>query len=220
MGKARRLFVFLFLLSCALAFCRGGQETPAARPAVTYLEGNATIDGVGASIGAEVPLGSTVKTAADSLCEIVFNVRNLIRIKENTTLVFNPRNLQRGSELRDGEAILILKKLLDTDSGGGARFMLRTQNAVAGVRGTSFFIKAESDGSTYVCCCNGTLHVEGEGGQGAKDIVANHHSAVRISRDNGGLRMAAAGLEFHADGDMEEAAAKIGVTIDWSKPER
>ena len=44
---------------------------------------------------------------------------------------------------------------------GELRFWVRTSNAVAGVRGTCFFIKVEDDNNTFVCCCNGAFGSRG-----------------------------------------------------------
>lgn len=214
MRIARHVLFFAFTLACAAAFGAGITEAPPAKPRVSYLEGDVTVDGSAAVIGDPVPLGSTVRTAAESACEIQFDSRNIIRMAEGTVLVFDPRNLQTGSQLREGALILVLKKLAAIS--GGPAFIVRTGNTAAGVRGTSFFVKAVDESTTYVCCCNGAIHVEGDGGQAVKDIEASHHSAVLIRGAGGTVTMEAAALEYHGDADMEQAAAKIGVTIDWS----
>jgi hypothetical protein len=69
-------------------------------PTLTYLEGTVTIDGVNATIGDTVPLGAKVQTGPASFAEVAFNRRNAVRLAENTTFIFNPANVQSGSELR------------------------------------------------------------------------------------------------------------------------
>ncbi|MGO9309141.1 MAG: FecR domain-containing protein [Spirochaetia bacterium] len=213
MRKLAVVAVFLILAS-AICFAQKGQ--PGARiPTVTYLEGTVTIDGVVASIGDTVPLGSVLTTAAGSLVDIEFNTRNAIRLSENTTLVFNPNNLQIGSELRQGALTLVLKQLTVGATGQG--FLVRAPSATAGVRGTSFFMKVESPTSTYVCSCNGEVQVFGRDGTLERDLAANHHKAIHIDTSSGGApRIIDAPRLYHTDADLEGVAAAIGFTIDWN----
>jgi hypothetical protein len=183
-------------------------------PTVTYLEGTVTIDGVDAGIGDTVPLGATVRTAASSIAEIAFNRRNAVRLSEDTTFVFNPANMQTGSELRQGALTLVLKSLVASASGDS--FLVRTPSAVAGVRGTSFFLKVESPTSTYVCACNGDVHVLGADGASLKDLAGSHHKAVRIEGTGGAPQVSDSTLLYHTDADLEKVATDVGVTIDWS----
>ena len=211
--------VAAFLLAAGLPVLAAGKaEAVPARASMSYLEGEVTVDTKAAAIGDLVALGATVKTAAQSLCEIVFNAKNLIRMSENTTLVFNPANLQSGSELQQGSLALVLKGL--SAGSGGTGFIVRTRNAVAGVRGTSFFMKVEDSKTTYVCCCNGAIHLDDGAGAAVRDIEASHHKAVRFTRSGGAVTVAEAQLLFHTDADMEAVAAKVGATINWSAIDR
>ena len=91
---------------------------------------------------------------------------------------------------------------------------------MAGVRGTCFFVKVEDDNSTYVCCCNGSLHLEGVVGEFSKNIAGSHHREVRVTRAGGETEVSSAPLLYHTDEDVEAIAAKIGETIDWTKIDR
>ncbi len=196
-----------------MSFAQTGQ--PGAKvPTVTYLEGTVTIDGSPAGIGDTVPLGSVVATSAASLVDIEFNARNAVRLSENTTLVFNPRNFQSGSELRQGALTLVLKQL--SRGAGGEGFLVRTPSAVAGVRGTSFFMKVESPTSTYVCACNGAVQVLGADGSLLKDLVGSHHRGARIQQAGATPQLTDAPLLYHTDADLEKVAADIGYKIDWN----
>ena len=206
----------LLLVASVLCFAQG---QPGARiPTLTYLEGDVTINGVSASIGDTIPLGAVVKTSAASLADIDFNLRNAIRLSENTTFVFNPDNLRTGSELRQGTLTLVLKKL--SASVTGPAFLVRTPSAVAGVRGTSFFVKVESATSTYVCACNGVVQVLESGGKLARELVASHHKAVRISSEGSAAQITDAPMLYHTDEDLEKVAGTIGVSIDWNVVDR
>jgi len=196
------------ILSGTLCFSQGSA------PEVSYIDGTVTIDGAAASVGDAVPYGAVVTTTAGSSAEIQFNGRNAIRLSENTTFVFNPRNLQTGSELRQGGLAFVLKGLSAVTA--GQSFLVRTPSAVAGVRGTSFFMQVESPTSTYVCACNGDVQVLDVSGRVAKELAASHHKAVRISDAGSGPQMTDAPRLYHTDGDLEKVAGDIGVTIDWN----
>jgi hypothetical protein len=183
-------------------------------PTVTYLEGDLSIDGVAAQVGDIVPAGALLVTGGSSIAEIEFNTRNVIKLAEKTSLVFNPGNLQTGSELRQGALTLVLKKI--APGANGQAFRVRTASAVAGVRGTSFFIKVESDTRTYVCACNGDVEVLDTDGGTLQDLAASHHKAVWISSPTGTAQLADAPLLYHTDADMQQTAADIGVTINWN----
>ncbi|HVO40740.1 MAG TPA: FecR family protein [Spirochaetia bacterium] len=206
------LCAVVLVLAGALGFSQG------AAPALSYVDGTVTIDGAAASVGDAVRYGAVVRTAAASSAEIEFNGRNAIRLSENTTLVFNPRNLQTGSELRQGGLAFVLKGL--STATAGPSFLVRTPSAVAGVRGTSFFMQVESPTSTYVCSCNGAVQVLDASGRVAKELAASHHKAVRISDTGSGPQTTDAPRLYHTDADLEKVAGDVGVTIDWNVIDR
>jgi hypothetical protein len=215
----RKTVLCVLGLLAAGVFCFAQTGQPGAQvPTITYLEGEVTVDGAEAQIGETVPLGAVVTTSSASLVDIEFNTRNAIRLSENTTLVFNPRNLQTGSELRQGALTLVLKRIPTGANGEG--FLVRTSSAVAGVRGTSFFMKVESPTSTYVCACNGSVQVLGADGSKLRELVASHHKAVRITETAGATDVADAPMLYHTDADVEKVAAAIGYTIDWNVVDR
>jgi len=198
-----------FLAISTLCFAQNSKV-----PTVTYLEGTASIDGQQAAVGDVVPLGSLVVTSAQSLVDIEFNGRNALRLSENTSLVFNPRNFQTGSELKQGALTLVLKGL---PSGAiGESFLVRTPTVVAGVRGTSFFIKVDGPSSTYVCACNGAVQVLGPDGSILRELAASHHKAVRVTDEGDRPQVSDAPMLYHTDDDVEKVAADIGYKIDWN----
>lgn len=215
----RKILCCAFGLLAAGALCFAQAARPGAQvPTVTYLEGSATIDGADAKIGDAVPLGAVVTTAPASLIEIEFNAKNAIRLSGNTTLAFNPFNLQTGSELRQGALTMVLKRISAGANGEG--FLVRTPSAVAGVRGTSFFMKVESNSSTYVCACNGVVQVLGSDGSLLKELAGSHHNGARIQNAGGAPQLADAPLLYHTDSDLEKVAADVGYTIDWNVVDR
>ena len=218
MRNRHMIAVLVLCLAAAAAFAGGRQELAGYSASIAYIEGQATIDGKAASIGDTVPLGSIVATQEQSLCEIRFNGKNAIRLAESTSFVFNPANVQSGSELKQGALILVLKNL--TAGSGVSGFRLRTPSALAGVRGTSFFVKAVDARNTYVCCCNGAVHVEDAAGGSPMDITAPHHKAYLFQTTDSGIGLVDSTLLYHSDADMEKVASGVGVTIDWTVPDR
>ena len=115
---------------------------------------------------------------------------------------------------------MVLRKLGEVTEPGELRFRITTSNAVAGVRGTCFFVKVEDDDNTFICCCNGTLHLEGTGGAFTAEPAGSHHEELRVTRSQRGISVAAAPLLYHTDADVEAIAARIGETIDWTRIDR
>ena len=214
--KALRVTFFLVLLTGLTA--TASAQGSVGRSAITYMEGSVTLDGVSAAVGDIVPLGSTIATGDTSLCEIQWNGQNIIRLSAGTTFVFNPGNLQVGSELKKGAIALVLKKV--STVAGGPGFTVRTPSAVAGVRGTTFFINAVDASTTYICSCNGSVHVEDPSGGSAHDMVSAHHKAYLFTTGATGVGVTDSTLLYHSDADMDALAKKIGVSIDWTTPDK
>jgi hypothetical protein len=189
------------------------------RAAVVYTEGTVTVDGAPADVGSEVRAGATVTTGKDSLCEIVFNTRNVIHLAAGTSLTFDPKVLSRGATLKSGAVAMVLRNLAPGGQGGELRFSIRTSTTIAGVRGTCFFVKVEDENTTYICCCNGAIHLEGTDGQFSQNVAAAHHRELRITRSGSRETPAPAAMLYHTDADVEGIAARIGEKVDWSRIE-
>ena len=184
---------------------------------LAYLEGTVFANALEAFIGQILPAGSRIKTGAASLCELVFSNRNVIRMGQNTVLSLDPE-APKTIDLRSGSLALVLKKL-DTLSGAGPKFKVRTPSAAAGVRGTSFFLKVEDPETTYVCCCNGRLSVEDPDRRERRDIEASHHKAFTFTVKGGETIVKEAGMLYHDDETVEKIARRIGERIDWTRIE-
>jgi ferric-dicitrate binding protein FerR (iron transport regulator) len=183
---------------------------------IVYLEGTVTLNGSPATVGDDVPAGALVQTGQDSICQIVFNARNIIHLAAGTSLRLDPAVVSRGATLQKGTIAMVLRNLAPSRP-GEVKFTIRTSSTVAGVRGTCFLVKVEDDNNTYICCCNGSIHLEGTGGEFTRNLAAPHHREVRVTKSSTGLSMAAAPMLYHSDADVEAIAARIGEKIDWSK---
>jgi hypothetical protein len=212
MGKTAGVIGLLVLLACGVAFS-------ADKASIIYLEGDVTLDGAPASVGDTIVAGSTLRTAGDALCEVVFNARNIVHMTGGTVLTFDPNQLSRGATLQKGAIAMVLRNLAAA-KGGDVRFSIKTSTTVAGVRGTCFLVKVEDDNNTFICCCNGAIHLEGEGGAFAQNLTSSHHQEVRVTRAQSGLSVGAAPMLYHTDADVEAIAARINEKIDWTKVDR
>jgi hypothetical protein len=57
-------------------------------------------------------------------------------------------------------------------------------------------------------------------GGSAKDMVSAHHKAYLFTSTSAGVNVADSTLLYHSDADMEKLAGDIGVSIDWTVPDR
>jgi hypothetical protein len=215
----RIVFVLVILMACFPLLGAGtgesGQQSVFKDGRIDYFEGEVTVNGSGAELNQTLKDKSTIATAAESLCDLVFNQKNIVHIGENSIFNVDMKNDPGTIEMGEGTALLVVKKLIGLK--GKDDLTLRTSTAVLGVRGTSFFVKVEGGDSTYVCICNGNLHAEGADGSGGVELSAAHHKAGRFIEKDGSIEFEEATLLYHGDRDVEQAAAKIGVTIDWTK---
>jgi hypothetical protein len=127
-------------------------------------------------------------------------------------------DVKPGATLQQGAIGMVLRNLGSLTAGPGElRFRITTSNTVAGVRGTCFLVKIEDDNNTFICCCNGRIHLEGTGGVFTQNMASSHHEELRVRRSERGISVAAAPLLYHTDADVEAIAARIGETIDWTR---
>ncbi len=207
MKRVVGVWVLFLLVACSAAFS-------ADKASIVYIDGDVTMNGSAASVGDAVPPGAVVTTAADSVCEIVFNTKNIVHVAAGTTLRFDS-TLSRGATLQKGAVAMVLRKLAAVQ-GDELRFTVRTSTTVAGVRGTCFLIAVEDQDHTYVCACNGSVHLEGADGQVTENLASSHHQEVRVSRTGASESISSAPLLYHTDADVEAIAARIGEKIDWT----
>ena len=156
------IVILCFFVSPSLG-ARGTADGEDSRPIeitegrIDYFEGDVTVNGEAAELGMRVVTGDLVETGLGSVADIVFGERNLFRLSEDTSarLTFEPE--RQGTRLEKGAFSAVFDELVTTGNGTDDRFTLETNTTVAGVRGTTFFVKVESETSTFVCTCHGSL---------------------------------------------------------------
>jgi hypothetical protein len=94
----------LLLVSCLAAFS-------ADKASIVYIEGDVSMNGAPAAVGDEVPPGAVLATAKDSLCQIVFNAKNIVHMAAGTTLRFDPKAVSHGATLQKGAVAMVRRNL-------------------------------------------------------------------------------------------------------------
>ena len=133
---------------------------------ITYTEGDATErlktgKQQDAQIGDVLNTGDTLKTGSDGAVEL--NQKGVtIKISKGTVFTLMER------AAADGKTTTVLSVALGSlkykyDKVSGSEPQIRTNGAVAGVRGTEFTVFSGADGSTLIAVDSGQVDVESEG---------------------------------------------------------
>jgi len=145
-----------------LLFCLGATPVVfAVQGQVTYTEGEVTLRSGGASrdiaIGDALGPGDAIVTGAASLAIIDLANGTTVKLREKTTLAIDSIGEATSVTLTAGAAFTsIARKLTGT-------FTLRAANAVAGVRGTEFFVAygrtIDARPDVWLCVNRGAVEV-------------------------------------------------------------
>lgn len=208
----RRGLSLVFVLLAAAAWGRGGVEAPAGpvQGEVAYLEGDVSVDGKPAVLKQKVPDGVTVTVGAESYCDIVFGRGNVMRVLAKTIVTLDLGAAIPGVRLSSGA----LASVFHDVKALGSTFRVKTNAAVAGVRGTAFFVQVEDDSNTYVCACNGELGV-GATETAESSLASTRHAARRFTVKDGTTTVSSPGLLYHDNAMMDSVASRIGASIPW-----
>jgi hypothetical protein len=139
---------------------------PAPAGAVTFLAGEATRSAGGRTeklaVGSPVYQGDAIETARRTRVELRLADASVLRLAPLSRVDLDAAAFGRGpddrkvsAKLRVGNVWAHVTKAL----GGEARFEVKTENAVAGVRGTTFRVDASRDRSVVVRVYSGTVAV-------------------------------------------------------------
>lgn len=214
---SKKITTKIIIIACALVCvcsCVSFDNEGAGGGRIDLIAGMVTVDGKNAAINQRLTNNNVIRTGTKSSCDIVFGGRNIIRLGENTELVFTYKPSDLRLKLNTGEISSVLKdlaKALDLRKS----FMVETPTAVIGVRGTVFFVRSENLQNTYICACNGTIETDNIIFSDKKQLQSNHHLAIRISREGETFSRIVAPLLYHNDITMQAVADRIGYKIDW-----
>jgi len=151
----------------ALAFAFAAvAAAPRAAGTVTYLAGEAARTAEGKTqklaVGSVVFAGDVLETERRTRLEVRLADQSVLRIGPASRAVLEAARFGKTVEDRTVSAKLAVGKVWANVAkaiGGEARFEVRTENAVAGVRGTTFRVDAATDRSVVVKVYAGTVAV-------------------------------------------------------------
>ena len=137
---------------------------------LTAVEGNVMVQISGETewrkgeVGMNLGINDRIKTEANSHAKLTFFEGSIIELKEETDIALlelgslnGVNNIRIKQEL--GQTVNRVKKLADPAS----RYEVETVAAIAGVRGTTFFIIVTQDGTTIVGNVDGLVSVIAQG---------------------------------------------------------
>lgn len=110
----------------------------------------------------KVPPGHFIRTGEDARLELRFPDGSVVRVGPASMVHVSEASFDGKSEVAKVEATLVGGKVWANVSklvGGEARFKVKTENAVAGVRGTVFRVNIDRDKATVVKVYNGAVAV-------------------------------------------------------------
>ena len=158
------------LLAAATLAPMAATPAPAPPPAgtVTFLAGDATRAAGAAgkaeklAVGSAVRAGDVLETKRRTRLEVRLTDRSVLRLGPSSRVVVAAAAFGKTVEERSVSAKLLVGKVWANVAkavGGEARFEVQTENAVAGVRGTTFRVDAATDRSVVVRVYSGTVAV-------------------------------------------------------------
>jgi len=211
MKKIVVALALLMLVSCA-------KKKEEIKTTILNYTGTVTVNGKDvASVGQEIKYGDVIQTGDLSLCELIINEKNILRLGQKSKLAFNISEKENSLDLIEGWLAGITKKITAKER----TYLVKSPTSVAAVRGTSFCTKVENQNSTYFCVCNGKIELQNSKGEVSDMVISPHHSARRYKKEKDGTLSIDKnpGVLYHDDKGIESLAQKINVTVDWNKAE-
>jgi hypothetical protein len=177
----------LAALLAAAAFAAPAPAAPSGAGTVTFLAGDATrAPGAGGkaerlAVGSAVRAGDVLETRRRTRLEVRLADASVVRLGPSSRAVLASATFGKSVEDRNVSAKLLAGKIWANVAkavGGEARFEVQTENAVAGVRGTTFRVDAAKDRSVVVRVYSGTVAVA----QGAGALPRPEHADGKDSK--------------------------------------
>ena len=211
------LIPLILLLSCGTE----KQKSPSAAVVtgkIIGLEGDVKLGGKPVETGDTVPDGSVITTSTDGYCEVQFLGSNIIKIYEDSIikLSFSDSTIS----LDRGAAAAVLRNIGSLIQNMDDVFSIKSGTVVAGIRGTSFYVKREDADTSYFCLCNGEISLTDSSGKFSQPMKNTHHGAVRIFEKNNQVEVSRAPMLYHSDEAMEALASRINEKMDWTSVEK
>ncbi len=168
MTARARVVAVAALAAAALLAGPARAATASAAGTVTFLAGEATRTAASAAkperlaVGSAVRAGDVLETRRRTRLEVRLADESVLRLGPSSRAVVASATFGKTAEERNVSAKLLVGKVWANVAkavGGEARFEVQTENAVAGVRGTTFRVDAAKDRSVVVKVYGGTVAV-------------------------------------------------------------
>lgn len=168
------------------------------------IEGEVKIDGKQATTDQEIPQVASINTGKASHAVITLQPGSIIELRPNTQVKLGKSERKANSlELLFGKVWSFLPK--------GASYEVVTENAVAGVRGTVFFVEADKKHHTYVCACDGEVTLAAGAGKPPRKVISHHeHKSFSVRGKKG--KTSPAKRRDHTDEQAQQLEALIAET--------
>ena len=189
---ARPLAVAAAATVLLLASSIEAKAPAAAGPKATFVKGDVSAGPVGdtklkrVKRGTKIAAGSVVKTGDGARAELTFPDGSIVRIGPDSEIKLEAaafdgktKTVKVEAEVVGGQAWAKVATLVGDD----AQFKVKTQNAVAGVRGTVFRVNVDKDEATVVKVYNGSVAVGGAPAfLGSNDDAACKANPIKCNR--------------------------------------
>ena len=158
--------VFWFAAAALVAAAPLGAASHAPAASVSFLEGKAEKEAPAGNAaleqGSALAEGDTIITSEGARLEIKFADESALRVGPAAKLLLSAAHFGKVKEERKMTARLLFGKVwakVTSVFSKGAQFQVETENAVAGVRGTTFRVDAHADKSVLVRVYAGAVAV-------------------------------------------------------------
>ncbi len=172
-------------------------------PERRFLEvrGQVTLDGRDAAVDMEIGSASSLETGSDGYAVITVEKGSTIEVRANSSL-------KLGRSERASTSVALAFGTLWSFMADESSYEVVTPNAVAGVRGTIFFVqvppkkkKRQADRS-YICACHGKVAIRGANPKSFDEVVhspSEDHKAFDIITRGKAQKKRKAGRRNHTD---------------------
>ncbi|MBI3178153.1 MAG: FecR domain-containing protein [Deltaproteobacteria bacterium] len=185
----------------------GAQEPVQAAPAERRLliaRGAVSVDGKPATEGTPIGEASTVQTGPDGYAVLTLGKGSAVEVRANSKLTL-------GSSPRAKTTLQLVAGMVWSFLPDGASYEVQTPNAVAGVRGTVFFVQADARGS-YICACKGAVRMETADGKTRREVTTkpgHEHLGFSVSKRGKRDKLGKAPMKHHTDAEAEALAPTL-----------
>ncbi|MCC6811853.1 MAG: FecR domain-containing protein [Deltaproteobacteria bacterium] len=159
-------------------------SVPVAKPLRRFLQvtGEVTLDGRPAAVDMEIPATAKLHTGKAARAVLTLEKGGVIEVRENADVDIGASPKHKISlKLMAGILWSMLPK-------GRSDYEVITENAVAGARGTTFYVDATKKNLSMVCICDGDVEL-GAGVAAGKHVVTHdEHHGYKIAGKGKGAK--------------------------------